>query len=164
MRFQAEHRFKGSPSEVAALLTDSRFYQNLVLPDLSTPEVLDSGSLGGRSLLRLRYEFVGDLDAVARRLIGQARLAWIQQVTVDQSNDSGDLSFSAEAEPRRLHGFAHFELQSCDGGCVRRLAGELVVAVPLLGSRAERRIVPGVLRRLDIEAQGINNTLERGHA
>jgi hypothetical protein len=163
MRFQAEHQFNGSPSEVAALLTDPRFYETLVLPDVSEPEVLESSADAQRSLLRVRYEFTGNLDGMARRLLGKDRLAWIQRVTVEHSTDSGELNFSAEADPKRLHGSAHFELRADDGGCVRRLAGELVVAVPLIGSRAERKIVPGVVRRLDIEAQGINNTLARGH-
>jgi hypothetical protein len=159
MHFQAEHRFNGSPSEVAALLTDPQVYRTLVLPDVSEPEVLDSSSDGERSVLRLRYQFMGNMDAMARRLIGKDRLSWIQQVAVEHSTDSGELSFNAEADPKRLHGSAHFELRADDGGCVRRLAGELVVAVPLVGSRAERKIVPGIVRRLDIEAQGINNVL-----
>ncbi len=163
MRFQAEHRFHGSPGEVAAVLTDPRFYQTLELPDVSNPEVLESSAGGERSLLRLRYRYTGDLDPMARRLLGKERLAWIQQVTVDHASDSGDLSFKAEADPKRLHGQAHFDLRADGGSCVRRLAGELVVAVPMIGSRAERKIVPGVLRRLDIEAQGINNTLAGRH-
>jgi len=159
MRFQAEHGFNGSPGAVATLLTDPDFYGALELPDLSQPEVLESSDDGGRSLLRLRYEFVGSLDPMARRLLGQSRLTWIQQVVVDKSTHAGELTFNAEADPKRLHGSAHFDFQTDDGRCVRRLAGDLVVAVPLIGSRAERKIVPGVLRRLDIEAEAINQTL-----
>jgi Protein of unknown function (DUF2505) len=159
MRFQVEHRFNGSPSEVAALLTDPRFYETLVLPDVSQPEILESKTDGARSMLSIRYQFTGSLDAMGRRLLPKERLAWIQQVSVDHSTDSGDLRFNAEADPKRLHGSAHFDLQADVGGCVRQLAGELVVAVPLVGSRAEKKIVPGILRRLDIEAQGINATL-----
>jgi Protein of unknown function (DUF2505) len=164
MRFQVEHRFNGSPSEVATLLTDPRFYETLVLPDVSEPEVLESSADGQRSLLRLRYEFTGNLDPMARRLLTKERLAWIQQATVEHATNSGELQFSAEADPKRLHGSAHFDLRADDGGCVRRLAGELVVAVPLIGSRAERKIVPGILRRLDTEAQGVNDALARGEA
>jgi hypothetical protein len=159
MRFQAEHWFNGSPEAVAALLTDPQFYGQLALPDLSQPEVVESSTEGGRSLLRLRYEFIGSLDPMARRLLGQSRLTWIQQVVVENSTDSGELTFNAEADPKRLHGSAHFSLQSDGGRCVRRLEGELVVAVPLIGSRAEKKIVPGVLRRLDIEAEAINSRL-----
>jgi hypothetical protein len=163
MRFQVQHRFNGSPSEVAALLTDPRFYQTLVLPDVSKPEVLESSADAERSMLRVRYQFTGNLDAMGRRLLSREQLAWIQEVSVEHSTESGDLLFNAEADPKRLHGSAHFDLEPDDGGCVRRLAGELVVAVPLIGSRAERKIVPGIVRRLDMEAQGINVALARWH-
>ena len=39
--------------------------------------------------------------------------------------------------------------------------GELVVDVPLVGAMAERRIVPGLLRRLDIEAAAVDEHLAR---
>jgi hypothetical protein len=162
MRFQAEHHFNGSPGEVGAMLTNPGFYTTLVLPDVIEPQVLESNAGGPRSLLRLRYQYSGDLDGKVRRLLGKRQLAWIQQVTVEPAADSGDLRFYAEADPKRLHGSAHFDLRADDGGCVRRLAGELVVAIPIIGSGAERKIVPGVLRRLDIEARAVNDALARG--
>lgn len=159
MRFQAEHRFNGSPGAVAALLLDPDFYLELRLPDLSQPEILESGSEGEHPLLQLRYEFVGTLDPLARRLLGQHRLAWVQTVRLEPSMRSGKLTFAAAADPRRLHGSAHFSLEGDDVRCVRRLSGDLVVAVPLIGAPAERKIVPGVLRRLDIEAEAVNARL-----
>jgi hypothetical protein len=162
MRFRVEHWFNGSRSAVAGTLIDPQFYQGLALPDLSQPEVLESTSDSEHSRLRLRYEFVGTLDAIARPLLGENRLVWIQEVRVEHATGVGDLTFGAAADPTRLHGSGHFTLEEVDGRCVRRLSGELVVAVPLIGPRAERRIVPGLLRRLDIEAQAINNHLAHG--
>lgn len=159
MRFQVEHRFDGPPDAVAALLVDADFYQDLDLPDLSRPEVLSSGSGGEHPVLRLRYEFVGSLDPFARRLLGHHRLAWNQVVRLDPSARSGELTFAAAADPKRLHGSAQFTLEQDDGGCLRRLSGEVVVAVPLIGPPAERKIVPGVLRRLDVEADAVNARL-----
>jgi Protein of unknown function (DUF2505) len=59
-----------------------------------------------------------------------------------------------------LHGSADFVLISAGGGTVRRLDGELVVAVPVIGRMAERRIVPGLLRRLDRDAQALDDRLQ----
>lgn len=159
MRFQAEHAFKGPSGVVAALLTDPDFYQGLDLPDLSRPEVLRSSSDGGQSILRLRYEFVGTLDPIARRLVGANRLAWDQEVRIEHSAGSGTLTFGASADPSRLRGSAQFTLEGQDGRCVRRLRGELTVALALIGPSAEKRIVPGILRRLDIEAEAVNTAL-----
>lgn len=161
MRFEAEHHFRGSPGQVAAVLTDPDFYGRLVLPDVGVPRVVERAADGPRSTLGLRYEFTGTLDPTARRIIGPNRLAWVQEVEVDTVTGSGELTFHAQADPRRLHGSARFTLEPQDGGCVRRLTGDLVVAVPLIGSRAEGRIVPGILRRLDIEAEAVNQVLGR---
>jgi hypothetical protein len=159
MRFHAEHRIGGSTEAVAALLVDSAFYLRLALPDLSLPELVDEESEGDRAMLRLRYEFVGSLDPIAQRLLGSGRLAWIQEVRVDQSAGTGALRFEAEKDPRRLHGAADFVLADAGGDTLRRIDGELVVAVPGIGRMAERRIVPGLLRRMDIEAQAMDDQL-----
>jgi Protein of unknown function (DUF2505) len=161
VRFHAEHRFNGSEQAVSALLSDPDFYLDLTLPDLGQPEVLEQSEDGDVAMLRLRYEFVGSLDPIAHRLIGSDRLAWIQGVRIDRSSGSGALRFEAEKDPRRLHGSADFTLTADQGGCVRHLDGELVVAVPAIGRMAERRIVPGLRRRLDIEAQVLDARLRR---
>ncbi len=160
MRFHAEHHISGSEEAVAALLVDSAFYLHLALPDLSLPELVDEQSEGDIAMLRLRYEFVGSLDPIAQRLLGSSRLAWIQEVRVDKSAGTGALTFEAEKDPRRLHGAADFLLTETMGGTRRRIDGDLVVAVPGIGRMAERRIVPGLLRRMDIEAQAMDEELQ----
>lgn len=167
MQFQTEHQFSGTVEEVSALLEDPSFYLSLELPDLSQPELLDrsteSADPGSEvSRLRLRYEFVGSLDPMARRLLGPSRLAWIQEVRVERPGGAGGLNFEAEKDPRRLHGSATFVLEANSTGCVRSLDGELVVAVPGIGRMAERHIVPGLLRRLDIEAEALDSRLSEG--
>ncbi len=159
MRFEAEHRFSGSPGAVAAILADPAFYLDLKLPDLSQPAVLDQRSNGEESVLRLRYLFVGNLESTARRLLGRRELAWIQEIEVDGAAGTGQLTFYAQAEPKRLHGSARFTLEAQGEGTIRRLTGELVVAVPLIRARAERSIVNGLRRRLDIEAEQLERRL-----
>lgn len=141
-----------------ALLVDPAFHRALELPDLELLDVVRTGS-GDEAVVRLRYEFVGELDALARRLLGGRRLTWRQELRLDVASGTGRLSFAAEADPRRLHGEAEVTVRSRDGGCERTIEGELVVAIPLVGGMAERRIVPGLLRRLDIEAAAINEQL-----
>jgi hypothetical protein len=162
VRFHAEHHLNGSVAAVCALLCEPAFYLELVLPDLSQPELLEQRDDGETTELRLRYEFVGSLDPIAQRLIGAGRLAWVQSVRIDRSTGSGSLQFEAEKDPRRLHGKADFDITESDQGCVRRLQGELIVAIPGVGRMAERRIVPGLLRRLDIEAEAVNERLGNG--
>ncbi len=162
VRFHTEHRFTGSPADIGAILVDPMFYLDLALADLGRPELLDQEADGDLVTVRLRYEFTGSLDPIAQRLIGSGRLAWIQEVRLSRSAGTGSLRFEAEKDPRRLHGAAEFVLTAEAAGTLRRIDGELVVAVPGIGRMAERRIVPGVLRRMDVEAEAIERRLSSG--
>jgi Protein of unknown function (DUF2505) len=166
VRFEAVHRFHGPVKAVASTMTDPSFYSGLELPDLSLPEVLEhsDGEGEGRSVLRLRYEFTGSLEPWARRLLGGDRLGWVQETNVQASARSGSLRFEAEKDPRRLHGQADFVLDVDGDETVRRLEGELVVKVRAIGGMAERRIVPGLLRRMEIEARALDGRLRRRQA
>ncbi len=147
---------------MASLLASPEFYLGLVLPDLSQPELLDERQETNAKVIRLRYAYEGSLDPIALRLLGANQLKWVQEVRVDLSAASGSLHFEAESDPRRLHGSASFVLTANASGSVRRLDGELVVAIPAIGRMAERRIVPGVLQRLDVEAEAIEGHLQSG--
>lgn len=162
MRFSAEHRFEGTAAAVGDVLSDPGFYATLDLPDLARPVLLENSREGDKTRLAFRYEFVGSLDPLARRLLGSHRLYWRQDIVVDHQGESGQLSFAAEADPKRLHGSADFVLTTDQQWVTRRLSGELIVAVPLIGATAERKIVPGLLRRLDIEAEAVQQRL-RAH-
>lgn len=163
MQFAAEHRFAGTPGAVAAVLADRGFYEQLDLPDLRLDAVVaeGTGEQDGERLLSLRYEYTGNLDPMARRLLGGGRLTWIQEVRLRPAAGAvhGLLAFRAEANPSMLHGDARFGLVPDGGATVRRLEGQVVVALPVVGRMAEQRIVPGVLTRLDVEADAVQQRL-----
>jgi len=163
VHFEVEHEFAASRADVADLLCDASFQQQLDLPDLSRPEVVERVVDGPTWRLRLRYEYVGQLDPIARRMLGGRQLTWIQELCLDTSSCTGTLSFSAEEDPDRLHGTAAVAITALDGGARsrRRIAGDLHVRVPVIGGTAERRIVPGLTRRLDVEAAAVAEELAR---
>src|SRR5919109_1377172 len=135
MRFHAEHRFAAPVEAVVALLVDPDFHRQLELPDVSLRDV-EGTTEGDRSRLTLRYEFVGSLDPIARRLLAGRDLTWRQELDIDRSTGAGRLTFQAEAD-RRLRGTADFTIAPSDGGgSVRVLDGELVVSFPLIGGKA----------------------------
>jgi hypothetical protein len=160
VRFRVEHEFPEPPATVAELLCDPAFHVTLELPDLSRPEVVEHTATGTERLVRLRYEFVGHLDPIARRLLGGRRLTWIQELRLDVATGAGRLTFAAEAEADRLHGTAEVTLVALgDTGTRRLIAGEFFVRVPVVGSSAERRIVPGLVSRMDVEAAALRAAL-----
>jgi len=162
VHFTAENHFDGSPEAVAQVLSDPKSYLDLELPDLSAPTLVKNADDGARSEILLRYEYVGHLDPIARRLLGGDELAWMQQVVVDRKKLDGSLEFGAEKDPKRLHGSATFVLvPGPGGGTLRRFEGDLVVSVIGIGHMAERHIVPGIVKRLDIETQAVNDQLRK---
>lgn len=153
MRFAAEHRFSAPITAVAEVLVDPDFYRSVELPDVALLEVVDLGDDGGGSALSLRYEYVGQLDAVVKRLLRGRRLTWLQDVTVADTREHGRITFAVEGG-RRVGGTADFTLSGdgAGGDTVWALRGEVRVGVPLVGRDAERRLVAGFLDRLAIEA------------
>ena len=163
MRFHAEHRFTAGVTDVIAVLTDPGFHLDLQLPDLRLLDVVDHRDDAGEARLLLRYEFVGHLDPVVKRLLGTRPLTWLQDLTVDRAGHGGRLTFALETDPQRLHGTASFVFATEGQGTVRRLEGTIKVSVPLIAATAERRIVAGFLHRLDIEAgQLAHRTSDQG--
>ena len=164
MKFEVDHEFAAPRASVAGVLCNPDFHTQLDLPDMSRPEVVESSTDGSTHLLRLRYEYIGQLDPIARRVVGGRKLTWIQELRFDISTYAGTLSFAAEADARRLNGSAEITLAEPDDNthCTRRIAGDFHVRVPLIGGKAERSIVPGLVRRLDVEAAAVSDKLAAG--
>ena len=162
MRLQAEHRFDAPARAVADVLVDPAFHREVELPDLRLLDVVDHRDDGDDALLSLRYEYVGQLDPVVRRLLGDRQLTWVQELAVDRMSGAGRLTFSVEGSPGRLHGVAYFTLRPDGEQTVWRLDGEVRVRVPLVGGSAERRVLAGFRARLDREARHMGERLRAG--
>lgn len=156
-----EHDFAAPPIDVINIQLDPGFHRGLELPDLDRPDVVEESSDGAMRVLRLRYEFVGHLDPVAKKLLGSRSLTWLQDLRVDTATSRGSLHFAAEADPNRLNGDASITYdERPDHTTVRTIEGDLHVRVPLIGGTAEKRIVPGLVRRLNVEAAALARALE----
>jgi hypothetical protein len=161
VHFEVVHDFPAPCAAVANVLCDPEFHAQLDLPDLSRPEIVKSSANGTSRLLLLRYEYTGQVDPIARRIVGNRKLTWMQELRLDTLTFTGTLAFSAEQDAKRLNGEAAVAITAVGDGahCRRRITGDLHVRVPLIGGTAERRIVPGLVRRLDIEAVALTNEL-----
>src|SRR3954452_14321384 len=157
--FDVTHEFASSPDAVAAAMTDEAFVASLRLPDLEPPDVLDRVSDGNGTVIRYRYQFVGRLDPIARRVLGNDRISWVQKVRVDPSGTRGDLAVTADSHPERLQFSGDYTLTAHDGGTRRRLRGTFAIKVPLVGRKAEQHILPGLLQRIDLEADATRDWL-----
>jgi hypothetical protein len=162
VRFSVEHQLPGPAPAVAAILCDPSFHTSLDLPDVGRPEVLEHVKTAAGCHLQLRYAYTGQIDAWAKKLIGSRSLSWIQEFDVDTTTGKGTLTFGAEADRNRLQGEAQIDCTPSDDGTTttQRIAGELRVKMPLVGGTAERKLVPGVVRRLDVMADALASSLK----
>ncbi len=161
MRLEARHEFPAPVADVERAMADPAFYDQLHdLPDLAPPEVLDRTEVGSRITLRVRYVFTGHVDLIVRRVVNIDQLVWIQTTEFDTHAHEATLTVVPEKLGSMLQCAGKFELASTSaGGTVRTLTGELKVKVPLLGGRAERALAPGILRRIDLEADALRTWL-----
>jgi hypothetical protein len=144
-------------------MCDPEFQAHLELPDLSLPIVVAHEVDGARRLLRLRYEYTGQLDSLAQRVIGGRQLTWVQELQFDTATDTGTLSFSADEDAGRVNGTASVTVTATGAtDSHRRIAGDFRIRIPVIGGTAERKIVPGLVRRLDVEAAALAARLTAG--
>ena len=135
------------------------------LPDIAPPEVLDRTTSGTRITLAVRYVFTGKVDPIVKRLVKIDQLVWVQTTEFDTSAHEASLTVVPEKLGSMLQCSGRFDLTAAPGGgTVRTLSGELKVKVPLLGGRAEKALGPGILRRIDLEADALRTWLQVGRA
>lgn len=162
MEFEREHEFAGSVERVASIMSDPAFQTGLDLPDLARPDVVAHEVDGPSHRLTLRYAYIGQLDPIAQKVVGGRTLTWVQDLRIDVQQGSGTLSFSADGVGGRADGAATVAITvTGDASCRRRISGEFRIKIPLLGGKAERAIVPGLARRLDVEADALAAELAR---
>jgi hypothetical protein len=162
VHFEREHEFDGTVAAVASIMSNPHFQTVLDLPDLSRPTVVAHEVDGTAHRLTLRYQYTGQLDPVAQKVVGGRALTWVQELRIDVASGNGTLGFSADGAGGRVDGTATVTITATgDASCRRRITGDFRVKIPLIGGKAERAIVPGLERRLDVEADAVAAELTR---
>ena len=162
MRFEVEHAFDADAASLTAVWLDPAFHLALDLPDVSRPKLVTDTRDGTQHTLDLRYEFVGHVDPIVNKLLAGRPLAWRQRLIFDTASRRGTLSVVSEDGAERLKASGLIALDEVGDHSTRRtMRGDLRVRVPVVGGTAERRIVPGLLARLDVEAAALRARLSR---
>jgi len=156
VQFERAHDFDGTVEAVARIMSDPEFQTALELPDLSRPTVVAHDVDGAVHHLTLRYQYVGQLDPIAQKVVGGRAITWVQDLRLDVATGAGTLAFTADGVAGRADGAATVTITPTgEGACRRRIVGEFRVKIPVIGGKAERAIVPGLERRLDVEADAV---------
>ena len=152
MRFDLEHRFSAPLAAVEAAMIDPTYLAALRLPDVAPPTVL--GIDGDDSLVttRVAYEYTGSLDPIAQRVLRGSEIGWVQEVTLDRDAHRARFTVVPKVHADRLRCSGTYTLREHGETTTRTISGELRINVPLIASRAEKMIGPGVIRRMKLEA------------
>jgi hypothetical protein len=160
VKLTAVHQFASSADAVCAGMGDPDFYAGLQLPDVELPEVISRTGNGDRVDIHVRFTYTGKLDPIARRIVGHDHVEWVQQLDIDCHALSCSLQVVPAIRTIPVSCTGGFVLRNTETGCVRTLDGDLRIRVPLIGSRAERSLAPGIMRRLDLEAEALDRYLK----
>jgi Protein of unknown function (DUF2505) len=157
VKLTATHRFGASVDAVCAAMGDPDFYAVLRLPDVEPPEVLVRTEKGTRVDVHVRFTYTGKLDPIARRIVGHEQVSWVQRLEIDAAARSCALSVDPAVGVIPVSCSGRFTLHDTEAGkCLRTFDGDLRIKVPIIGSRAEKSLAPGILRRLDLEADALD--------
>src|SRR5690349_16905794 len=106
-------------------MSDPDFQTALDLPDLSRPTVVTHDVDGTAHRLTLRYQYVGQLDPIAQKVVGGRAITWVQDLRIDVSTGVGTLGFTADGAGGRVDGSATVAITATgDGSCRRRISGD----------------------------------------
>lgn len=160
MLFHLQHRFAAPVDAVESVMCDPDFYVALgELPDIGEPEVLDHAVNGSRVSVKVRLTFTGYMEPIAQKVLRGQTPSWVQLLDIDLDAHTAELRIDPDVAGSVVRCTGHYDLKWDGDHTVRNLDGEFTVRIPMLGKRAEKAIGPGIVRRLDIEADILRNRL-----
>ena len=160
--FAFAHRFDASAERVAEALLDEDYQASLDgIAPLKERRLIDQAERrGGRVVRRVRCVLGSDLGA-ARRFLGNAEPAWVEEATWDPAELRWEWFIRPEVAADLLSSHGTIELEDEGAQTVRRVTGVVEVKVPLYGGRVEGVVVQGLERAYAEEAERLAAWLER---
>ena len=147
-----EHGFSTPLAAVEDAMTDPEYLAALRLPDVAPPNVLAIDADGTTVTTRVAYEYTGSLDPIAQRVLRGGDIGWVQEVVLDRDTHRARFTVVPKVHADRLRCSGTYTLRALGDTTTRTISGELRINVPLVASRAEKMIGPGVIRRMKLEA------------
>jgi hypothetical protein len=161
VRFDLEHRFSAPLAAVEDAMIDPTYLAALRLPDVAPPTVLAVDGNDALVTTRVAYQYTGSLDPIAQRVLRGSEIGWVQEVTLDRNAHRARFTVVPKVHADRLRCSGTYALSEHGAGATRVISGELRINVPLVASRAEKMIVPGLVRRMKLEAAFLQEWLEQ---
>ncbi len=154
MEFTVTEKIAASRAEVQSALADPAYYASLANPTFAmrTPELLEVHEDGAVIHTRVRYAFDGTLSGPASMVVDSSKLTWVIELSYDTSSHTGTLTVIPDHYDGMLSCEATISLSDAEGATTETVSGTLKVHVPLVANAAEKAILGGFTRYLEMEA------------
>ncbi|MFN8016433.1 MAG: DUF2505 family protein [Acidimicrobiia bacterium] len=136
------------------------FYSSLTeLPETATPKVTNHSDDGTTLVCETFWEHTGQLDPMAKALLGGKALTWVTTVAIDRPSKSGTINtvYMEGKIPGTCEAKVTYE--EVDGQTTRNIQGDIVVKIMMAGPTVEKRLVEAIEARLKLEADALINKL-----
>lgn len=161
MRFSLEQELPGTVDDALAALLDPELVRRLgELPKLRAPELLSQERDGDVVVQRVQHAFAGSLSPAVTRVIDPDKVTWVDETTYDLAARRATFRIIPDHYGSKLQCSGTYTFAARGAGCVRSVAAELSVRVPLVGRIVEKAIVAGLLDYLRAEADLLARWLE----
>jgi hypothetical protein len=171
VNFLIEDRFEATVAELEALLDDPAFPAELAraMPAVQAIEPLERRDDGERVHKRVQYtpNTDGKIPAFGRSVIKPSMLRWIEESTFHKAQHRYEyriLPNLPEAWRDRFDSHGSYQLVQAGAQVERRIEGEVVVRVPLLGRTVEKLLVREVTDNFRAEAACVRALLQARRA
>lgn len=162
MDFKHSATYPHSFDDVLAASVSEEFLSGLTsIPDVAVPELRNVSDDGTTVTSETFWAYTGQLDTMAKAILGNNDLTWVQTVTIDKTTKSGtiDIVYMEGKVPGTCTGTVTY---AEDGGTTTRtIEGSLVVKILFAGPQVEKRLVEALGVRFDAETEALNTFLAK---
>ena len=142
MRFEVLHRFPCTDEQLWSIIMDPAYQSEVDKAAGLTRTVLEERTTADGPFRRIRVEPDAKLPAAAQKIFGSSKLVYVQEQRWKKRDRSMKWRVVLDRAADRVRCSGDFRVSARAGGeCERRVTGEVVVSVPLVGKRIEGRIV-----------------------
>ena len=131
MQFSHNVTYPANFEKVITTNFSEEFYSSLTeLLDTATPKVTSHSDDGTTLVCETFWEHTGQLDPMAKALLGGKPLTWVTTTTIDRESKTGTTN-------------------------TVYLEGEIIVKIMMAGPTVEKRLVEAIEIRQDLEAKAL---------
>ena len=155
MEFTHSVTYPASFEKVISTNFSEEFLVSLTgLSDVGVPELTEFSEDEATLKAVTSWAYTGQLDPMARALLKNKDLTWVQTTTIDKASKLGtiDTVYMEGSIPGSCEAAISYT-DNGDGTTTRNLDGKIFVKIPVVGATVEKRLVDGINSRLEEEAQ-----------